>query len=283
MKTNQGLVFTLVSLLCVLLYACSPSPENVADAWQAALNKGDVDGALTYLAEDAEVRIAPPGPDGDGIYSGHAEIRGWYETIQASKGAGSLKDCKVTGDQLACLSSYTDEGLKAMGVDFIAGDWEAKLKDGKIQSYTFTISDESLAKFPPPPEPTAIPLPEPEPTTTPAPPVEVRLDAPEALLGKWIGRNGDYEVRHEFRADGSLPVIVTGIGLISNSRYWFEDGLLKIEDRTGDCMGIVGSYEIYATYVAERPVELRLVLVGEDECADRKGTLAGKTMLPTAP
>jgi hypothetical protein len=42
----------------------------------------------------------------------------------------------------------------------------------------------------------------------------------------------------------------------------------------------VGSYEVYATYSAGEPVQLRFALVGNDACSDRKRTLAGKSMQP---
>ncbi len=242
------------------------APEVIADSWTKALAAGDIDAALSYLAEDAAVEIIPAGPDGDGVYKGLAEIRGWYETIVAAKGVGTLIDCKTDGANLNCFNTYADEGLKSMGVDFIEGDWKAVISDGKIQSYTFTITPESLAKFPPPPEPTASP--------------EIRITTPEKIVGKWDGKNGEYVVLHDFQAGDTLLVNVSGVGLISRSRYWFEDDLLKIEDTTGDCIGTVGSYEVYATYVGEKLVMLRFVLVGDDTCSDRKNTLDGKTMVP---
>ncbi|MFC2036433.1 hypothetical protein ACFLYD_00475 [Chloroflexota bacterium] len=39
-----------------------------------------------------------------------------------------------------------------MGVDSIEGELALIVREGKIQSYTFTMSPESLAKFPPQPE-----------------------------------------------------------------------------------------------------------------------------------
>lgn len=286
MKNQKVNLLTWLSLLAILLAACSPAPQSVADKWQSALNSGDIDAALSYLAEDADVSIVPAGPDGDGVYHGHAEIRGWYQTIVGGKGAGTLKACKTEGATLTCVSTYADEGLKSMGVDFIEGEWVAVVSNGKIQSYKFTITPESLAKFPPPPAP------EPAPTATALPtPIaavatlspEVRITTVEAIVGNWLGRMADYKVLHEFKADGTLLVNVSGVGLISRARYWFEGGLLKIEDLSGDCMGIVGSYETYATYQGDQPVQLHFVLNGGDTCSDRRNTLAGKTMLPSKP
>ena len=236
-----------------------PAPEEIADSWTKALAAGDIDTALSYLADDAIVAIIPAGPDGDGSYTGPAEIRGWYETIVGANGVGTLSECITDGENLTCFNTYTDDGLKSLGVDSIEGEWVAVFRDGKIQSYTFNITPESLAKFPPPPE--------------------VRIISPETILGNWEGQNGKYFVWHDFRADGSLTVKVSGVGLISDSRYGFENALLNIEDITGDCKGIVGSYEVYATYEGEEAIQLRFVLVGEDACTDRRETLAGKTMI----
>jgi len=270
MKTPKVILFTLLGILVILLSACGPAPQSVVNSWQEALNKGDIDAALSYLADDATVTIAPPGPDGDGVYNGHAEIRGWYETIAAGKGTGALKDCKIEGETVTCVSTYADEGLKAMGVDFIEGDWVATMRDGKIQSYTFTITPESMAKFPPPPEPT--------PSIS-----EMRLTTAEAIAGKWDAKYGDYVVVHEFKANSTVIVAIAGIGTISSGPFVFEDDLLKFEDRSGDCAGIVGKYEVYGTYEGDQLVQLRFALVGEDLCPDRKATLDGNTMTPSKP
>lgn len=260
----------LILILALALTACAPKPLDVANEWQAALNKGDIDAALSFLADDATVSIVPPGPDGDGIYNGHAEIRGWYETIVAAKGLGSLRDCKADGETLTCLSTYTDEGLKSMGVDSIEGSWVAKIRDGRIQSYTFTISPESLAKFPPPPAA--------EPTEPPV--EEVRITSAEAMVGIWKGKSGDYVVLHYFNADGTMKVHVSGVGVIASGPYVFENDLLKFQDSTGDCEGIVATYEVYGTYENGKLVKLRFVLVGDDACSDRRKTLDGKTLVP---
>lgn len=267
MKTKCIILVHLACAVVLLLSACSPKPLELANAWQAALNQGDIEAALGYLAEDATISIIPPGSDDDGVYNGRAEVRSWYESIISAKGTGTLVDCQQDGETLTCNMTYTDEGLQSIGVDFLDGTWVAVIRDGKIKSYSATVSDESLAKFPPPPE-----LP-PEP--------EVRITAMEAIIGIWVGKYGEYDVFHDFRSDGSLYVSLRSEGLISRSKYWFEEDLLNIEDfEGGDCSGKVGSYEIYATYNDGKPVLLRMVLVGDDLCETRRKTLAGKTLLP---
>ncbi len=109
-----------------------------------ALNAGDVDAALSYLADDAQITS-------DQAYTGKEEIRGWYEGLVGANGVSTLSDCQVDGETVTCSSVYTDDGLQAMGVDFLEGALVLVVRDGEIQSYTFTPSPESLAKLPPPP------------------------------------------------------------------------------------------------------------------------------------
>jgi hypothetical protein len=281
---------TLLLLIAALLTACGPAPQEAINSWQEAMNAGDMDKALSYLAEDAVVTIIPA-MEGDGVYSGHAEIRGWYEPLLASKGVTTLSDCNVDGEIVTCLETYTDEGLKSMGVDFIEGEFVAAVSDGKIQTYTLTIRPDSLAKFPPPPEPTIEPtvvsMPEPtltpipEPTQTPIP--EVRITNAEAIIGKWNGKSGEYIVSQDFQADGTMIVSVLNVGEIGRGPYVFEDDLLKFEDVTGDCAGLIARYEVYGTYQEGQLIQLHFVLVDKDQCLNRKRTLAGKTLLPPEP
>jgi ketosteroid isomerase-like protein len=152
-RTFALAVLVLTLALPVALHAQETDPLSVVDAWFDALNAGDVDAALSYLADDAVVVMVPPGtPGDDGIFTGKEEVRGWYEGLVGAKGVATLRDCQVEGESVTCIDTYTDDGLQAMGVDSIEGELALIVRDGKIQSYTFTMSPESLAKFPPPPE-----------------------------------------------------------------------------------------------------------------------------------
>jgi hypothetical protein len=158
MKTRIVALMALVAILALpsALYAQETDPLSVVNAWHDALNGYDIDAALSYLADGAEVTIVPPLDGGSGVYSGKEEIRGLYEGFVAANFSCALSDCQVEDETVSCIDTYTDDGLKAMGVDFVEGAWVATVRDGKIQSYTYTISAESLAKFPPPPE--AVPV-----------------------------------------------------------------------------------------------------------------------------
>lgn len=154
MKTRIVALMALVVMLGLpsMLYAQETDPLSVVNAWHDALNGYELDAALSYMADGGVVTIVPPLAGGSGVYSGKEEIRGFWEGMVAANFSCVLSDCQVEGETVTCINVYTDDGLKAMGVDSIEGEWVATVQDGKIQSYTLTISEESLAKFPPPPE-----------------------------------------------------------------------------------------------------------------------------------
>jgi ketosteroid isomerase-like protein len=146
-------VLALALALPVAVHAQDMDPLSIVNAWLDALNASDVDTALSYLADEAVVTMVPPAtPDDDGIFTGKDEIRGWYEGLVAAEGVATLSDCQVEGESVTCIDTYTDGGLQAMGIDAIEGPLVLIVREGKVQSYTFTMSPESMAKFAPPPE-----------------------------------------------------------------------------------------------------------------------------------
>ena len=118
---------------------------SIVDAWVAALNAGDIDAALSYLADDAVVTIVPPAPGTSGVFTGQGEIRGWYEGIVGEHGVTTLSDCQVDGETVTCVNTYTGDSFTSMGLDSVVAEWVAVVRDGKLQSYSYTMSDESLA------------------------------------------------------------------------------------------------------------------------------------------
>lgn len=153
MKTRTVTLVTLVVVLALPLavYAQETDPLSVVNGWHDALNAYDIDAALSYFADDAVITFVPP-LEGSGVYSGKDEIRALYEGFVAANFDCTLTDCQVDGETVTCINTYTDDDLQAMGVDFIEGEWVGIVREGKIQSYTYNISEESLAKFPAMPE-----------------------------------------------------------------------------------------------------------------------------------
>jgi ketosteroid isomerase-like protein len=129
------------------LCAQEPDPMSIVNAWVAALNAGDIDGALSYVADDAVVTIVPPSPGTSGVFTGKEEIQGWYETIVGEHGVTTLSDCQVDGEAVTCVNTYAADSITAMGLDSLVAEWVAVVRDGKLQSYSWTITEESLAEL----------------------------------------------------------------------------------------------------------------------------------------
>jgi len=151
-------VFVVLLALPGALYAQGPDPMSIINAWVEALNAGDIDGALSYLADDAVVTIVPPAPGTSGVFTGKGEIRGWYEGIVGEHGVTTLSDCQVDGETVTCVNTYTGDSFTSMGIDSVVAEWVAVVRDGKLQSYSWTMTDESLAALMAAMPPEAVPV-----------------------------------------------------------------------------------------------------------------------------
>jgi hypothetical protein len=147
MKARMIAVMMLAVLLAlpVALYAQEPDPMSTISAWVEALNAGDIDGALSYLADDAVVQILPPAPGTSGVFTGKEEVRGWYDSVVGQNGVTTLSDCQIEGETVTCVNTYAEDSFRSLGIDSVVGEWVAVVREGKLQSYTFTMSEESLA------------------------------------------------------------------------------------------------------------------------------------------
>jgi ketosteroid isomerase-like protein len=156
-KSQRTFWFTILFLVLMMVLSVSsckraadetPTAEAVVRGLIEALNTGDVEGALAFLSEDAVVQlIPPPMPEDDGIFTGKEEIRGWYESLAEGHGSNELSNVRVNGDQVTAVIRFSDEDLKKMGVSFLDNEWTATVKDGKIQGYTATVTEESVQKL----------------------------------------------------------------------------------------------------------------------------------------
>jgi hypothetical protein len=114
----------------------------------------DPEGDVTNVdPEGAELMPASP-PDLAGTdpaaqqqYTGKAEIRAWLEGQAAANAQTSRGECTVEGETVTCDASYTSDTLQAKGVDVLEGELSVTVVDGKIQSYAFTPSPESVTRL----------------------------------------------------------------------------------------------------------------------------------------
>jgi hypothetical protein len=162
---------------------------------------------------------------------------------------------------------------REMGVAPLVATEVYTIRDGKIRGFTWTISDDSLAKVqaamapppetPAPPTPTPTPTP-PPPTSTPLPPTAaptappVALTTVQDLVGVW--ERGQRQLT--LREAGTYRAIVVG-ELSCPGRFWFEGNQLHIEDTSDDCCpaGQIGIYEVQGV-----PQEYLIITLISDSC-----------------
>jgi ketosteroid isomerase-like protein len=121
-----------------------------------ALNAGDVDAAMAFFTDDAVVKLVPALPPGSpDTYTGAEEIRAWFEELAAMNFEIHIEVLQVEGDTVTTRTSTWVDSTREMGVAPLVATEVYTVLDGKIKGFTWTISDESLAKIqaalPPPP------------------------------------------------------------------------------------------------------------------------------------
>ncbi|MBL7183251.1 MAG: nuclear transport factor 2 family protein [Anaerolineae bacterium] len=149
MKTRLITIATLVLVLAlpVALYAQETDPASVVTALYEACNAGDVDAALALFTDDAVVKLVPALPPGSpDTYTGKEELRAWLEGLVAMNWEGEFEILQVEGDTVTTrLTSWADP-TREIGIAPLVATEVYTVQDGKIKGFTWTLSDESLAK-----------------------------------------------------------------------------------------------------------------------------------------
>jgi hypothetical protein len=123
------------------------------------LNAGDLEGSLAYWDDDAIFYIFGLPPTGTEIYQGKEQIRTVLEENVASHFKEEIEINSVMGDVVRARTTTWHDFTREIGVAPLEAIEIYVVEDGKIQSLTWYISRESLAKLKPalaaamPPEP----------------------------------------------------------------------------------------------------------------------------------
>lgn len=138
---------TLMLMLPTVLYAQAMTPEEVVMAMIEAEKAGDLEAQIALFADDAVYSILPPPPDMPGPIVGKDAIRARRAGLATLNAESITEITGVDGNTVTTLSRYTDDELRSLGLEFIEGIEEYVIQDGKITSYTWTMTDESLAEL----------------------------------------------------------------------------------------------------------------------------------------
>lgn len=141
MITASALAALLIVPLCVS--AQGTDPESVVRALMDALNAQDMDAGLALIADDTVITLLPPPAK---VFTGREQIRAYWEAWFAMNGYTELSNFQVDGEKATwSVDGWTDE-WRALGVAPLVVEGEGIVQDGLLKSWTFTKTDESIAR-----------------------------------------------------------------------------------------------------------------------------------------
>lgn len=147
---TKMIAMTLLAVMIVLptaLYAQATDPESLMGALGEALMAKDVDAAMALVAYDAVITIVPPPPGTTGVFAGKEEIRAWYEQLVAWNFRAEISNFQVEGDRATWTTKAWADPFKPLGILPLEYSAEGVFQEGKIVSYTDTMTAESVAKL----------------------------------------------------------------------------------------------------------------------------------------
>ena len=120
------LISMMVALLASACTSAQPITEPVAviEAFFEELNDGDLDAAMSFVADDANFILF-------NVYPGKAEIRDFYEEGLNLGYLAELSDLRADGDTVSWAGRVT------IGGGVFEDSYEAVVQEGMIVSLTF--------------------------------------------------------------------------------------------------------------------------------------------------
>jgi hypothetical protein len=120
--------------------AAATATTLLAVQFEAALNRGDVEGALAMFVDGAEVKIPPD------VYVGEAQIRGWLEYLAANNFSAEPGFRRSSADRVTWPLAVRSDYLDRLGLPSLDGTATLVAREGRIASYTFVLTRESAAR-----------------------------------------------------------------------------------------------------------------------------------------
>jgi len=150
--------------------AATPVPEAAFDPGLTTvmemvdrLNAGDLEGSLAYFADDAMGYIVGLPPTGMEVYAGKEQIRALWTDSISNHFLWEIGDTQVDGNVIYVQAKTWHDFTRQLEVAPLSWNDVYEIQEGKIATYSTTITAESLSKLKPalaavmPPEPTSAP------------------------------------------------------------------------------------------------------------------------------
>jgi len=125
------------------------SPTMVVEDMIKHLNEGDSEGSLAYFADNATIYFVGMPPTGMEIYQGKEQLRAVWEDSVANHFKWEVDRISADGDIVTAKTRTWHDFTRQLGVAPNEFTDIYVVKDGKITTYSSTLSEASLAKLMP--------------------------------------------------------------------------------------------------------------------------------------
>lgn len=171
---------------------------------------------MALFTADAVVKLVPALPPGSpDTFTGAEEVRAWFEDLVAMNFEIHIEVLQMEGDTVTTRTSTWVDATREMGVAPLVATEVYTVQAGKIKGFTWTISDESLAKV----------------QAAMAPPLE------EAIIGIWEW-DAAMELYLQFNADGTYRM---------HARPWPHEEGQTVREALALNPGDSGQYQLDGT------------------------------------
>ena len=134
---------TRIAIETLDVEAESNSILAVFDAFHVAVNAHDVEAALLLFADDALAQFPNQPPPNE--YKGPSEIRTWLEQDVADNIHVSTDNIQVDGETVTAISQVNVDSVPPEIT--LEGLVEIRVQQGKITSFTYTLSEKTLEEL----------------------------------------------------------------------------------------------------------------------------------------
>jgi hypothetical protein len=126
LASAAGIVVVVLAVAVALVWSSAPSdPLSVVRAWNAARNAGDVDRAMSLVAEDANLFGVPADESG----------RAWHRAVLEGQAIAGHRvedsECRVSGSRVICRYAIQDAFLRKCGLT-LTGTHRFEVRNGLI-------------------------------------------------------------------------------------------------------------------------------------------------------
>ena len=118
-------------------------PADVIRAYIDAVNAGDMEAALACWADDGTFTVLPAAFTVQSTLTGKAQIRSLAEAFAAQHSRTELEDLREDGERVTARARSALDSVGRLGIDALEAAVEAIVRDGKIQSATYTFTPKS--------------------------------------------------------------------------------------------------------------------------------------------